>query len=1197
MRTGLSARLGRELGLALIACAVPVHASAELAATPYFRTLGAADGLPSSAVRALAEDRDGFIWIGTLDGLARYDGVGFRVFRHNPADAQSIAGNDVSALFIDRDNRLWCGGEDAGLNLLDTRRGGFAHFRHDPSDPRSLATNDVWAIAQSTDGAIWAGGYGGGVDRLDETGGGFHHFRHTEGVPDGLASDNVIALLGDSHGRVWIGTDVGIDVIDVDGAARHLDLPAAVAPGTPLNVIKLMEDADGSVLAATRIGVLRVDAALRATVLADSSLADKVVYSLMRDADGSLWIGTRGGLHRRSVDGRMDVYTENTTLPGSLPANAVFDSLRDHEGGLWFALRESGIIRLAPQWREFALFRHDPENRASLSANHAQGMDVDAAGRIWAVNSSAGIDRLDPVSGNVERWAERFPAPDKALWSVLDDRRGQLWVGHGRGLRVYEISTGRFSDLPVDPRRRDCLARGSLRQLMLDDDAGVVWALARGGGMHRIDVATRRIERFDEASGTLRNADINQFTRGPRGEVLLGGAAGVDWFDAAERRFMPLAGTPEQRVHALTFAGDGTLWLHVLGALEHYRLDHGSATLLQRIDAADGWPAQTVTGLATDARRALWVGSARGLWRVDPGTRALRVFDGRNDLASGEFSEVPFVRRDDGTILGATLAGIVGFDPRGLAEGASPPRLKLDAATVARDGHDLVLDADAPSVELNWNDRNLRFSARALSFVNPSANRYQWQLAGFDHGWIDTGSRGEREFSQLAPGEYRLRLRAANSGGVWSEPGAPMSITVAPPPWATRWAYAAYVLAVALATWLAVHAWRVRLDRRHRYALAQQQRRFAEQASAAKTEFLATMGHEIRTPMTGVLGMAELLLCSRLDGAQRRYAEAIQNSGRVLLRIVNDTLDLARIEAGRLDLEDVPFDLHKLLHDVESLEKPLADAKGLAWKLRIVAGVPRHVRGDAARVEQILLNLVSNAIKFSEQGVVSLDAARVSSGIEFAVSDSGPGVPEALRERLFQRFEQAQGPRRRSGSGLGLAICRELTARMGGTIKLDSRVGHGSTFRVKLPLPEAASIPEAPQTLAVSARSVLLVEDDATVAAVIAGLLEAMNQRVVHAAHGLAALAELETASFDAVLIDLDLPGVDGLTLARLLRAREGPGARRLRLVGITARSVGDEEALCLAAGMDAFLRKPVTAGMLADVLRRTEEPAPAHVL
>jgi CheY-like chemotaxis protein len=252
------------------------------------------------------------------------------------------------------------------------------------------------------------------------------------------------------------------------------------------------------------------------------------------------------------------------------------------------------------------------------------------------------------------------------------------------------------------------------------------------------------------------------------------------------------------------------------------------------------------------------------------------------------------------------------------------------------------------------------------------------------------------------------------------------------------------------------------------------------------------------------------------------------------------------------------------------------------------------------RIRQIYLNLINNAIKFTEHGRINVELARAASGAaQFSVRDTGPGISEATRERLFQRFEQAQGAQRHGGSGLGLAICRELVARMGGEIRLESRVGEGSCFTVTLPLTEI-SIEENVTARVTAANAstidtastatnlrVLLVEDDATVANVIAGLLEAQGHRVRHVAHGLAALSEIEVDEFDAALLDLDLPGIDGLALARMLRSREAQENRaHLPLIGISARSVGNEEALCRSAGMNAFLRKPITGAVLSSCLQ-----------
>jgi signal transduction histidine kinase/AmiR/NasT family two-component response regulator len=757
-----------------------------------------------------------------------------------------------------------------------------------------------------------------------------------------------------------------------------------------------------------------------------------------------------------------------------------------------------------------------------------------------------------------------------------------LWLGHAAGIRVYDLNDASFRDIAVDADRSDALGGGIAA---FAEAGGAMWAASNGRGLHRIDPKTLRVRKYLADAHDLRSDDINRIGADPDGALLVGSAAGLDRYDTATDRFVPVAGIPDGPVIEFAFARDASLWLLEDGALEHFCAPArcGTYKTIARYTGADGWPSATFTGMQVDANGIVWAAGPRGLWRYDPARRQVRLFGTQDGLISVEFNDAPLVQRADGTLFGATLAGIVGFAPDRLAENAQAPRVVLDEATVTRGSRTEALLPTQP-IALDWTDRNLTFDARALSFANPAGNRYQWKLDGYDADWIDTGHRGERAFSQLPGGTFALRVRASNASGVWTELASPLAIIQSPPPWLTRWAFIGYALLAALAAWSITRAYRKRLERRHAFELAQQQRTFAERSNAAKSEFLATMGHEIRTPMTGVLGMAELLLRTPLDGSQRGFAEAIQNSGRVLLRLVNDSLDLARIEAGKLDLEDKPLDLLALVRHIDALQRPLAEAKGLGFAVTTAPNVPRHVRGDAVRIEQIVLNLVGNAIKFSERGNVALDVSTSHDEIVFVVRDSGPGISPAMRARLFQRFEQADGPQRRAGSGLGLAICRELAMRMGGRIDVDSDVGVGSTFRVSLPL---AAYPHTPNTTAPRTTShhlrALLVEDDATVAAVIAGLLRANGHDVTHVANGLAALSETATSRFDVALIDLDLPGVDGLALARMLRARDT--GVRLPLIGISARSVGDEERLCLDAGMDAFLRKPITGAMLDESL------------
>jgi signal transduction histidine kinase/CheY-like chemotaxis protein len=412
-------------------------------------------------------------------------------------------------------------------------------------------------------------------------------------------------------------------------------------------------------------------------------------------------------------------------------------------------------------------------------------------------------------------------------------------------------------------------------------------------------------------------------------------------------------------------------------------------------------------------------------------------------------------------------------------------------------------------------------------------------------------------------------------------------------PWHSDSAWLGCLAALLLALALIACAYRAR-TRRHRGLQT------AERASAAKSDFLVTMAHEIRTPMTGVLGMTELLLQTSLDATQRGYADAIHSSGRILLRLVNDALDLASIEAGKFELDDIALDLHALTREVAALTFPPAQSRGLECTLSIDADAPRGARGDALRIKQVLLNIVNNAIKYTPHGSVRLALLHGQHGTtEFQVSDTGPGIAPSLQGGLFHRFEKAG--QRQGGSGLGLAICSELVARMGGRIELHSSSGAGSNFRVTLPLLEVdltessgpgPSVPSpvaTPRTL-----TFLLVTGDPTIAAVIKGLLHAQGHCVRNVAQSLAALGELDSGDLQAALIDLDLPGVDGLTLARMLRAREaGIGALPLPLIGISARAVGDEEALCLQAGMNALLRQPITGERLfaavASIVRQTQ--------
>jgi signal transduction histidine kinase/ligand-binding sensor domain-containing protein/CheY-like chemotaxis protein len=1148
-------------------------------ATPQFRRYGVADGLPDGTIYAVAQDRHGLMWFGAASGLVRYDGVSFKVFRHAVDDPLSIPEGAVYCLFVDRDNRIWSGGISNGLIARDPSSGRFRHWEHDDRNPASLASNEVWSIAQTPDGQLWVASQGG-LDRMRADGTAFDHVSlDVDGTHAGLFGPTR-ALLAEADGQLWIGAESGLYRRQADGSIHRVQVDPAFHGD--MSKIWHIDGDHGEVRVSVTGGLLIIGADGVAHPLANQQLSALRVLSSTRDAQGRLWLGDVDGLLLEEGDGHLQSITGQPLLPGGLPGNKTWQTALDREGGFWVTFDDSSIAYLPPGWNGFTRFTHIPDDPGSLSNIAASTILMSRDGKLWVGGENGWIDKLDVDTGRAQHVVQ---GNREQVVALAEDARGRLWIAvpgavhlfdHGK---VIEIKPGNAH------MTRPVLLSGA--------DDGRVFVASWGEGVFAIDPDSLDITPVplepvssDPGAGDTLLPDQLTFHRGSLWYASAGGL--MHWDDEAHKLAF-VQGVPHQEI--LIFAFDATgFWVATRAAFEHYRYADHRAVRDDSIDISHEEFASDLSDLQVDREGQLWVFANPGLWRLDPHTRRFTSFGSSQGLSYADFSGGATAAAPDGILFGANSGGVVAFQPERLLQSndatPSAPSLTLMHLSVQQDGKAHELPSDSKIVSLGWRDRDLHLDVRVASFINPAVNHYRYRLDGFDTGWIDGDSRGERDFAGLPSGDYKLDVMAAGANGIWGQLATPLTIQVQAPPWQRWWAWLAYVLLAAVMVGLILRSWRRRLAQRHRIQLAEQQRQMAEAASAAKTQFLATLSHEIRTPMTGVMGMAELLLSTPLNPLQHDYTMAMQRSGEMLLKLLNDALDLARIEAGRLELEPAPFDPRQLVDEVAQLEQGLAYAKGLRFVLELADDLPERVVGDAVRIKQVLLNLANNALKFTEQGRVTLRVRRISSGLLFSVSDTGPGIPEASQARLFQRFEQEEGPQRRAGSGLGLAICRELVDMMGGSIELESRLAHGSTFHVRLPLSEQAqaSPPPATDTDQPRAYRLLLVEDDTIVAAVIQGLLEQQGHAVCRVANGLAAMAELGHGSFDAVLLDLDLPGVDGFQIARLIRQREHVG-KRMPIVAVTARSGSEDEARARAAGMDGFLHKPLSGEQLASAL------------
>ncbi|HBK46073.1 MAG TPA: hybrid sensor histidine kinase/response regulator [Xanthomonadaceae bacterium] len=1167
--------------LALLLLTGVASAWAEVPQMPRFRIVDSADGLPSSAIAGVAQDRAGYLWLATGDGLARYDGAEFKVWRHDPRDPASLAGNSVQAIYIDRQDRIWVGSEAAGISVLDAERKRFRHYRK--AQAPEMSNDNVFVIEGRGD-EVWFGNYGGDVHRIDAQG------RITRfdlaAMDDGLPRSHVVALALGAEGRMWIGTPEGLAYFD--GQALHRErLPDPTAGVYSLSRIgdELWVGSDAGVYIRDAQGSWQVPS------WSPMFAAGNLVWAVVDAGDGEFWLGGEKGLWRTRQDSApAPVLNGSSPLISGRNVPALW---RGANGGLWVPIHGRGLAYLRDDWKRTAVFKPDYD----LSDGVYCGLAPAArSGGLWQLDGSGRLLRFDTTTGQATQtpWSND-ELKGMQLTSALEDRHGRLWLGNlDSGLARIDLGNGDFKSWR--PGSADAAPDYGAPDWLVEARDGSVWLSTLGVLQHRDAETGKVLETVSVGSGHGMDwGDPEQVGNGPDGRLWVAGGGGVIAWDDRAHRFEPIAELAGERVYSFAYPHADHLWLHRMTGLEQWRRAGGAWRRERVVGQEQGLPALESLGMQLDAAGRVWLSSRRGLWRLDVSGREAQVrnFGLRDGLTSQEFVDGCLLTAKDGVLVGGTTDGyVVLLDTAMPDASAFTPEMMMETASVLRDGKRVDLPVSAP-FRLDADDRQLQVNTRLLSFGDPLSNRYRSWLQGFDSGWVEQGTASMREFSSLPAGEYTLSMQGIDPMGNVSKVRT-LHFSVAPPWWRSQWGIAASVALLALLVAIAAALYRRRVRARSEWQLAQHKQEIAEQASLAKTRFLATLGHEVRTPMTGVLGMSELLLQTPLDERQHGYASSIQSAGKHLLRLVNDALDLARIEAGKLPLEMRNFDLREALDQVCTLVRPMAESKGLRFEYRSDADLPRALHGDTNRVQQILLNLLVNAIKFTERGSVSLHAGRgpgatLGSGICFEIADTGPGISDEQRERLFRRFEQAEGARtaaRYGGSGLGLAICRELAVAMGGRIDVESTLGHGTRFLVELPLrwaaEAAAFVPRQAQGRA-PARSLrlLLVEDEPTVAEVIMGLLRARGHQVTHAAHGLAALAEASAVTFDAGLCDLDLPGLDGLALVRQLR---GLG-HAFPIIAITARSDAEAEPQALDAGCDGFLRKPLTGDILQDAL------------
>lgn len=1214
-----------------------------------FKHLTKENGLSDNSSWGMIQDRNGFIWIGTPDGLNRYDGRKFKVFKYSIDDSNSLGANDVQALCVDKSGVLWIGTlggglnkynpeqenftkyinpydssklansiitiyEDksgflwigthhGGLNMFDRKSGKFTTYKNIPDDPSSISNNIIWTINEDSKSNLWIGTVGGGLNKFNRENKTFTRYLHNPKDPNSLSHNEVVNICEDKSGAIWVSTSGGgLNKFNYKGDKQpflfeHVKYDPNNPCGLPENYITFMLiDKNNVMWIGTGQGGLsrtisNLDDVSKLSFVSYKhdpldlfSLSSNEIPYIYTDNSGLLWITTQGGGVNifNPNQKRFNNYKHKQNDPFSLSGNYVTSVFEDKNGVIWIGTWDGGLNKWDRTKDKFTHFKHNPNDPSSLSSNRVTVIYEDKSGVLWVGTWNQGLNKFDRQTGKFYTYwhdpSNVKTISDNLIYSIIEDKSGVLWIGTANGgLCTYDRENDSFTHFNYKHDSSNILSSTHSSSIYLVDKSGALWISADDGGMISVDFQKNEFVHYKHQPNnpnSLSNDIITDVYEDKSGFFWIGtSGGGLNKFDKVNGQF---------RCYL----------------------------------TKDGLPSDNITGVLEDNNGYLWITTNDGLSKFNPRTESFRNYDIEDGLSSTALVKGCKIKTGE-MILGSDN-GFVVFYPDSIKDNTNippvfitdfylfnkPVQIGYDSLTGRTILSKSIIECD--EIELNFDDEVFSFEFAALDFEAPMKNKYAYKMEGFDKDWNYTdASRNLATYTNLDPGEYVFRVKGSNNDGYWNEQGASIKIIILPPWWRTNIAYLFYILFIAGTIYF---IWRMQLKRirnKHEYEMSRFEAQKLHEVDELKSRFFTNISHEFRTPLTLILGPVKQMIEKLNEGKMKDDLSMVHRNANKLLELVNQLLDISKLESGNMKLQTAPQNIVPLVKALTLSFTTYAERKTITLKFNSSEG-EIVVYIDEDKIEKIITNILSNAFKFTpEGGTIEVTVRTDERNSNIIISDTGVGIPKEKISKVFDRFYQVDGShtREQEGTGVGLSLTKELVELHRGKIEVESEEGKGTTFIVSIPLgsehlkPEEIVEKDKAEDLEdeklkpvydeeierkafhyvelyenESLPLLLVVEDNKDVRTYIKDNLKT-DYRILEAADGEDGWDKATEHIPDLIVSDVMMPEMDGFELCRKLKTDERTS--HIPVILLTAKAAKEDKLEGFETGADEYLMKP----------------------